>query len=38
LRVLKNKVLRTMFGSKRGEVTEDWRKVHMRNFVVGARN
>jgi len=28
LRVFENRVLRRMFGSKRGEVTKEWRKLH----------
>jgi hypothetical protein len=28
LRVLKNRVLRRIFGPKRDEVTKDWRKLH----------
>jgi hypothetical protein len=28
LRVLENRVLRRIFGPKRGEVTEVWRKLH----------
>ena len=28
LRVFENRVLRRMFGSKRDEVTGDWRKLH----------
>jgi hypothetical protein len=28
LRVLENRVLRRIFGPKRDEVTEDWRKLH----------
>jgi hypothetical protein len=28
LRVFENRVLRRIFGPKRDEVTEDWRKVH----------
>jgi hypothetical protein len=28
LRVFENRVLRRIFGSKRGEVTGDWRKLH----------
>ena len=29
LRVFKNRVLRRMFGSKRDEVTGEWRKLHI---------
>ena len=28
LRVFENRVLRRIFGTKRGEVTEEWRKLH----------
>ena len=28
LRVFKNKVLRKLFGAKRDEITEEWRKFH----------
>jgi hypothetical protein len=28
LRVFENKVLRRIFGSKKEEVTEEWRKLH----------
>jgi hypothetical protein len=28
LRVFENRVLRTMFGPKRDEVTGDWKKLH----------
>ena len=28
LRVFENRVLRRTFGPKRGEVTEEWRKLH----------
>ena len=28
LRVFKNKVLRKIFGARRDEITEDWRKLH----------
>jgi hypothetical protein len=28
LRVLENRVLRRIFGSKRNEVTREWRKLH----------
>jgi hypothetical protein len=28
LRVFKNRVLRRIFGSKRDEVTREWRKLH----------
>jgi len=28
LKVFENKVLRRIFGNKRDEVTEDWRKLH----------
>jgi hypothetical protein len=26
--VFENRVLRRIFGSKRGEITEEWRKIH----------
>jgi len=32
LRVFENRVLRRMFGSKRDEVTEEWRKLHNENL------
>jgi hypothetical protein len=32
LRVFENSVLRRMFGSKRDEVTGDWRKLHNKQF------
>ena len=28
LRVFENKVLRKIFGTKRDEITEEWRKLH----------
>jgi len=28
LRVFENRALRRIFGTKRGEVTKDWRKLH----------
>jgi hypothetical protein len=28
IRVFENRVLRRIFGSKRDEVTEEWRKLH----------
>jgi hypothetical protein len=28
LRVIENRVLRTIFGSKRDEITEEWRRLH----------
>jgi hypothetical protein len=31
-RVFKNRVLRRIFGPKRGEVTGDWRKLHNEEF------
>ena len=34
LRVLKDKVLRKIFGAKRGEITGEWRKLH--NAVLHA--
>jgi hypothetical protein len=36
LRVFENRVLRTIFGPKRKEVTEGWRKLHdeeLRNVI-----
>ena len=32
LRVFENRVLRRIFGSKRDEVTEEWRKLHNEEF------
>jgi hypothetical protein len=29
LRVFENRVLKQIFGSKRNEVTRDWRKLHI---------
>jgi hypothetical protein len=34
LRVFENRVLRKIFGPKRDEVTGEWRKLHMRSFVI----
>ena len=34
LRVFENRVLRRVFGPKRDEVTEDWRKLHNEEFVI----
>jgi hypothetical protein len=34
LRVFENKVLRRIFGSKRDEVTGEWRKLHNEEFYV----
>jgi hypothetical protein len=34
LKVMENRVLRRMFGPKRGEVTEDWRKVRNEGINV----
>jgi hypothetical protein len=34
LRVFENRVLRRIFGPKRDEVTEEWRKFIMRSFVI----
>jgi hypothetical protein len=28
MKVFENRVLRKMFGPKRGEVTDEWRKLH----------
>jgi len=33
LRVLENRVLRKVFGSKRDEVTGEWRKLHNEEFI-----
>jgi hypothetical protein len=41
LRVFKNRVLRRIFGTKRDEVTGDWRKLHneeLHNFVLLAKH
>jgi hypothetical protein len=32
LRVFQNRVLRRIFGPRRDEVTEDWRKLHNEEF------
>jgi hypothetical protein len=32
--VFENRVLRRIFGPKRDEVTGDWRKFTMRNFII----
>jgi hypothetical protein len=40
LRVFENRVLRRIFGPKRGEVTGDWRKLHdeeLHNFYSSPR-
>ena len=34
LRVFENKVLRRVFGSKRDEVTGEWRKLHNESLVI----
>jgi hypothetical protein len=34
LRVSENRVLRTIFGSKKGEVKGEWRNYTMRNFMI----
>jgi hypothetical protein len=34
LRVFENTVLRRMFGSKRDEVTGEWRNIHVRIFMI----
>jgi hypothetical protein len=34
LRVFENRVLRRIFGPKRDEVTGEWRKFTMRNFII----
>jgi hypothetical protein len=32
--VFENRVLRGIFGPKRGEVTGEWRKLHNKNFII----
>jgi len=32
LRVFENRVLRRIFGAKRGDVTENWRRLYMEEF------
>jgi len=32
LKVFENRVLRRIFGAKRDEVTEKWRRLHMEEF------
>jgi hypothetical protein len=34
LRVFSNRVLRRIFGPKRDEVTGEWRRVHIRSFIL----
>jgi hypothetical protein len=34
LRVFENRMLRRIFGPKRQEGTEDWRRLHIRNFIL----
>jgi hypothetical protein len=34
LRVSENRVLRRIFGPKRDEITEEWRKVHKRSLLT----
>jgi hypothetical protein len=34
LRVLKNRVLRRIFGPERDDVTGEWRKLHMNSFII----
>jgi hypothetical protein len=34
LRVFENRVLRRIFGPRRNEVTEEWRKLITRGFVI----
>ena len=34
IRVFENRVLRRIFGAKRDEVTEEWRKLHNEEFNV----
>jgi hypothetical protein len=36
LRVFENRALRGIFGAKRDEVTGEWRKLHMRSFMICA--
>jgi hypothetical protein len=33
LRVFENRVLRRIFGPKRDEVTGEWRRIHIEDFV-----
>jgi hypothetical protein len=34
LRVFENRVLRRIFGPKRDEVTEEWRKLHNEGLMI----
>jgi hypothetical protein len=34
VRLFDNKVLRKIFGAKWEKVSEDWRKLHNRNFII----
>ena len=34
LRVLKNSVLRRIFGPKKGEVSGEWRKLHNESLMI----
>jgi hypothetical protein len=34
LRVFDNRVLRGIFGAKRGEVTGEWRKLHNEELMI----
>jgi hypothetical protein len=34
LRVFENRVLRRIFGTKKDEVTEEWRKLHKRSLMA----
>jgi hypothetical protein len=34
LKVFENRVLRRIFGLKRDEVTGEWRKLQVRNFII----
>jgi hypothetical protein len=34
LRVFENKVLRTIFGPKKDEVTGEWRRLHNKEFLL----
>ena len=38
LRVFENRVLRRIFGPKRGKVTEEWRKLHNEELNLLATN
>jgi len=34
VKVFENKVLRRIFGPKRDEVTDEWRKLHIRSLMT----